>query len=208
MEGVPTFWNLIRSLFCKYRCQSHNMVTWSPGNWESQSIIVQGCAWGIKLSECITCGVCKTTFHNCSGAYTHSQTLHVFVFIFLVYLPFFSYMTKLIFYSLHTTVCSGFNGSNFSNFCYSNIFSKKKKIPGCKESLLVLNHLIHIFSIYMYYIYIYVITLFWRGRSVRLIRREERSLSAGKNFGLAKTLWGTIQDSLFPYILSCIRNWH
>ena len=34
-------------------------------------------------------------------------------------------------------------------------FKKKKKIPGYKESLFVLNHLIHIFSIYMYYIYIY-----------------------------------------------------
>ena len=33
-------------------------------------------------------------------------------------------------------------------------FSKKKKIPGYKESLFVLDHLIHIFSIYMYYIYI------------------------------------------------------
>ena len=69
-------------------------------------------------------------------------------------------MAKLIFYSLHTTVCSewsGFNGSNFSNFCYSNFFffQKKKKIPSYKESLFVLNHLIHIFSIYMYHIYIY-----------------------------------------------------
>ena len=70
-------------------------------------------------------------------------------------------MAKLIFYSLHITVCSqwsGFNGSNFSNFCYSNnfFFFKKNKIPGYKESLFVLNHLIHIFSIYMYiYIYIY-----------------------------------------------------
>ena len=34
-------------------------------------------------------------------------------------------------------------------------FKKKKKIPGYKESLFVLNHLIHIFSIYMYYIYIW-----------------------------------------------------
>ena len=61
-------------------------------------------------------------------------------------------------------------------------FSKKnknKKIPGYKESLFVLNHLIHIFSIYMYYIYIYMITLFWRGRSVRLIRLERRSLTVG-----------------------------
>ena len=32
---------------------------------------------------------------------------------------------------------------------------KKKKIPGYKESLFVLNHLIHIFSLYMYYIYIW-----------------------------------------------------
>ena len=50
----------------------------------------------------------------------NSQTLNVFVFIFLAYLPLFSYMAKLIFYSLHTSVCSewsGFNGSNFSNFC-------------------------------------------------------------------------------------------
>ena len=37
-------------------------------------------------------------------------------------------------------------------------------------------------------LYRYVITLFWRGRSVRLIRLEKRSLSVGKNFGLAKTL--------------------
>ena len=85
----------------------------------------------------------------------HTPTLrHVFVFIFLVCLPFFSYMAKLIFYSLHTPVCSkwsGFNGGNFSNFCYSDIFLSKKKIPGYKESLFVLNHLIHIFSIYMYY---------------------------------------------------------
>ena len=33
-----------------------------------------------------------------------------------------------------------------------------------------------------------MITLFWRGRTVRLIRLEKRSLSVGKNFGLAKTL--------------------
>ena len=33
-----------------------------------------------------------------------------------------------------------------------------------------------------------MITLFWRGRSVCLIRLEKRSLSVGKNFGLAKTL--------------------
>ena len=33
-----------------------------------------------------------------------------------------------------------------------------------------------------------MITLFWRGRSVRLIWLEKRSLSVGKNFGLAKTL--------------------
>ena len=73
-------------------------------------------------------------------------------------------------------------------------FFQKKKIPGYKESLFVLNHLIHIFSIYMYYIYIYMITLFWRGRSVRLIRLEKRSLSVGKNFGLAKTLFHVVDD--------------
>ena len=56
-------------------------------------------------------------------------------------------------------------------------FQKKKKISGYKESLFVLNHLIHIFSIYMFdtcIIYIYMITLFWRGPSVRLIRLEKR----------------------------------
>ena len=186
MEGVPTFWNLMWSLFCKHRCQSHGAYETGKAN----RLLFRDVHGELKLSECITCGVCKTTFHNdfysCSGAYTHSQTLNVFVFIFLVYLPFFSCMAKLIFYNLHTTVCSewsGLNGSNFSNFCYSNIFffQKKinKKIPGYKESLFVLNHLIHIFSIYMYYIYIYMITLFWRGRSVRLIRLERRSLTVG-----------------------------
>ena len=53
-------------------------------------------------------------------------------------LPFFSYMAKLIFYSLHTTVCSewsGFNGSKFSNFSYSNVFFFQKK----KKSLVTKN---------------------------------------------------------------------
>ena len=57
----------------------------------------------------------------------------------------------------------------------------------------MLNHLIHIFTIYMHNIYIYIIiyiyiSFFRRGRSVRLIWLEQRSLSVGKNFGLAKTL--------------------
>ena len=53
-----------------------------------------------------------------------------------------------------------------------------------KNPCFALNHLIYIFSIYI----LYIMTFFQRLRSVRLIRLEQRSLSVGKNFGLAKTL--------------------
>ena len=68
------------------------------------------------------------------------------------------------------------------------IFDILQWIPSNKESLFALNHLIYIFSIYIYIYMIYIITFFRRLRSVRLIRREQGSLSVGKNFGLAKTL--------------------
>ena len=64
-------------------------------------------------------------------------------------------MAKPIFYSLHTPVCSNEVASmaailvTFVTVIF--FYQKKKKIPGYKESLFVLNHLIHIFSIYMYY---------------------------------------------------------
>ena len=45
---------------------------------------------------------------------------------------------------------------------------------------------------------IYIISFFRRLWSVRLIRREQGSLSVGKNFGLAKTLMTA--DALAPYI--------
>ena len=156
MEGVPTFWNLMWCLFCKHRCQSH-------GAKESHSIIVQGCVWGeLKLSECITYGVSKTTFHkdfySCSGACTHSQTFNVFVFFFFfVYSPFYPYIWPNWF----STVCSewsSFNGSIVSlEIMFFGGLKKIKKIPGYKESLFVLNHLIHIFNIYMHNIYILLI---------------------------------------------------
>ena len=114
------------------------------------------------------------------------KTFNVFVLFFpFVYLPFFSYIWPNWF----STLCSewsGFNGSNFSTEMIF-FFQKEKKIPGYKESLFVLNHFIYIFSSYNTCI-IYIITLFRRKRSVRLIWLEKRSLSVGKNFGLAKTL--------------------
>ena len=94
-----------------------------------------------------------------------------------------------------STFCSewsSFNGSNFStemmSFPISLYLKKKKIIPGNKEFLFALNHLIHIFNIYIYIIYI--ITFFRRLGTVRLIRLEQRSLSVGKSFALAKTLAG------------------
>ena len=125
------------------------------------------CLENFKLSECITYGVCKTTFHNdfysCSGAYTHSQTLNVFVFIFLVYLPFHIWPNWFsTVYILQFAVNEVASMAAILVTFVTVILKKKKKIPGSgyKESLFVLNHLIHIFSIYMYCIYIYMITFF------------------------------------------------
>ena len=75
---------------------------------------------------------------------------------------------------------------------------KKKSSQVTKNPCFALNHLIYIFSIYIIlYIYIiYIVIFFRRLQSVRLIRLEQRSLSVGKNFGLAKTLLGKEQDIL------------
>ena len=96
---------------------------------------------------------------------------------------------------LHSTVneVASMPGSNFSTemMCFFVfVFKRKKKIiQVTKNPCFALNHLIYIFSIYIIYIYmIYMITFFRRSRWVRLIRLEQRSLSVGKNFGLAKTL--------------------
>ena len=162
----------------------------------------------LKLSECITYGVSKTTLHkdfySCSGACTHSQTFNVFVLFFpFVYSPFYSYIWPNWF----STVCSEWSSFNGSIVSLEIMFfgGLKKKIPGYKESLFVLNHLIHIFNIYMHNIYIYywyilliyILAFFRHGRSVRLIRLEKRSLSVGKNFGLAKTLFQCMYFSSF-----------
>ena len=59
-------------------------VTWIPGNWAGKAnrLLFRDVHGELKISECITCGVCKTNFHNdfysCSGAYTHFQTLFLF----------------------------------------------------------------------------------------------------------------------------------
>ena len=105
----------------------------------------------LVLLECITCGVCKTTFHNdfypCNGACSHSETFNGFCFIF----PFCLF-----------TIFFLYGQTDFLHFAVNEIasmvailvqewffFSKKKKIHGNKESLFVINHLIYNFSIYI-----------------------------------------------------------
>ena len=155
------------------------------------------------FSECITCGVCKTTFHNdfysCSGARSHSQTFNVFaLFSLFVYLPFFSSDAHVWskWFSTFYSEWSSFNGSNFSTEMMRGFFSQKKEKSSqvAKNPCFGLNHLIYSFSIYIIlYIYMIYIIFFRRLRSVRLIGLEQRSLSVGKNFGLAKTLsWANV----------------
>ena len=93
-------------------------------------------------------------------------------------------MAKLI--SMFCSEWSSFNDSNLSTgMIYLFIFFSKKKsgyqrIPVCAKSSHL--HVKHIYICIMYN------NLLLARRSVRLIRLQQRSLSAGKNFGLAKTL--------------------
>ena len=132
----------------------------------------------LKLSECITYGVSKTTFHKdfycCSGACTHSQTFNVFVLFFpFVYSPFYSYVWPNWF----STVCSEWSSFNGSIVSLEIMFfwGVKKKIPGYKESLFVLNHLIHIFNIYMHNIYIYYWYILLTGPGPTRLRARARN---------------------------------
>ena len=114
------------------------------------------------------------------------------------------------YHSFHTepkwfsTLCnewSGFNVSDLLTGMMSFFVVKKtnKKNPCNTKVVFVLNDLICIFIMYMYiYIHIHkhdkkgVIHIYMNNpflaRSVSLFRLEQRSLSVGKNFGLAKTL--------------------
>ena len=131
--------------------------------------------------------------------HAHSQTFNVFVLFFpFVYSPFYSYMAKLIFYIHGQTDFLQFSVNEVASMaamlvrklCFFGGFKKKNpwlKNP-CLCYIISFTFLAYTCIIYILLIYIRILAFFRRGRSVRLIRLEKRSLSVGKNFGLAKTL--------------------